>query len=119
MAILCRPMRPKDVGQCVEIVAGHSALVCRYGSNLSSLRSVWLSILGREAFRAYVYEDVQDSHSRIVGIGCSAIVSGDFLRKAKIPPFFWIGAELTGRIREGNSPLLSDKQVRRPTLTVA
>jgi DNA-binding NarL/FixJ family response regulator len=68
--------------------------------------------LGREAFRAYVYENLQDSPPRLVGIGCSAIVSDDFLREAKTPPFFWIGPEITRRIRRGQSPLLSDKQVR-------
>jgi DNA-binding CsgD family transcriptional regulator len=112
MAIICRPMRPRDVADCVVIVAGHTALVDRYGDVLNSLRSVWLSLLGREAFRAYVYKDVQDSSSLIVGVGCSAIVSSDFLRKVKTPPFFWIGPELTRRVRDGNSPLLSDKQVR-------
>jgi len=112
MAIICRPMRPKDVADCVAIVAGHAPLVARYGKDLSSLRSVWLSLLGREAFRAYVYKDVQDSGSRVVGVGCSAIVCSDFLREMKTPPFFWIGAELTRRVRDGHSPLLTDKQVR-------
>ncbi len=112
MAIICRPMRPKDVADCVAVVAGHSTLVGRYGDALNCLRSVWLNLLGREAFRAYVYKDVRDSSSPIVGVGCSAIVSSDFLRKVKTPPFFWIGPELTRRVRDGNSPLLSDKQVR-------
>jgi len=105
-------MRPKDVADCVATVAGHAALVARYGDTLNSLRSVWLSLLGREAFRAYVYKDVEGSNSRIVGVGCSAIVCSDFHRDAKTPPFFWIGPELTRRVRDGRSPLLSDKQVR-------
>ena len=75
MSIFCRPMRPKDVAPCVEIIARQPVLAPRYGSSLNYLRSVWLNLLGREAFRAYVYEDVQDSHSRLVGVGCSAIVS--------------------------------------------
>ena len=112
MAITCSPMRPRDVAGCVAIVAGHASLVARYGDDLQSLRPVWLSLLGREAFRAYVYKDVQDAGTRIVGVGCSAIVCSDFLREAKTPPFFWIGAELTRRVRDGHSPLLSDKQVR-------
>src|SRR5262249_10266608 len=32
--------------------------------------------------------------------------------EAKAPPFFWIGPELTRRVCGGQSPLLSDKQVR-------
>jgi hypothetical protein len=112
MSIRCRPMRPKDVAPCVEIVAQHPFIGPRYAGILNELQPVWLSLLGREAFRAYVYEDLQDSSPRLVGIGCSAIVSDEFLREVKTPPFFWIGAELTRRISRGHSPLLSDKQVR-------
>ena len=112
MSIRCRPMRPKDVAPCVEIVAQHPFIGPRYAGILSELRPVWLSLLGREAFRAYVYEDLQDSPPRLVGIGCSAIVSDEFLSEAKTPPFFWIGPELTRRISRGHSPLLSDKEVR-------
>jgi hypothetical protein len=105
-------MRPKDVAPCVEIVAQNPFIGPRYAGILPELRSVWLSLLGREAFRAYVYEDLQDSPPRLVGVGCSAIVSDEFLCEAKTPPFFWIGAELTRRVGRGRSPLLSDKQVR-------
>jgi hypothetical protein len=105
-------MRPKDVTECVEIVAQHPFIGPRYADTLAELRPVWLSLLGREAFRAYVYEDLQDSPHRLVGVGCSAIISDEFLREVKTPPFFWIGPELTRRISCGHSPLLSDKQVR-------
>jgi len=112
MAIICRPMRPRDVAACAEIVARHPLIRLRYAGILPELRPVWLSLLGREAFRAYVYEDLQDSPARLVGVGCSAIVSDEFLRDAKTPPFFWIGAELTRRVSRNRSPLLTDKQVR-------
>jgi hypothetical protein len=112
MAIRCRPMRPKDVAPCVEIVSQHPFIGPRYAGTLCELRPVWLSLLGREAFRAYVYEDFQDSPPRLIGIGCSAIVTDNFLREAKTPPFFWIGAELTRRISRRRSPLLSDNEVR-------
>src|SRR5262245_62893905 len=112
MTIRCRPMRPKDVCSCAEIVAEHPLIGPRYGSGISDLGPIWLSLLGREAFRAYVYEDLQHSPPRLVGIGCSAIISDDFLMEAKTPPFFWIGPELTRRVCRGQSPLLSDKQVR-------
>jgi DNA-binding CsgD family transcriptional regulator len=105
-------MRPKDVAPSVEIVAQHPFISPRYAGTLCELRPVWLSLLGREAFRSYVYEDLQDSPPRLVGLGCSAIISDEFLLEAKTPPFFWIGPELTRRISCGCSPLLSDKQVR-------
>jgi DNA-binding CsgD family transcriptional regulator len=112
MAIRCRPMRSKDVGPCVDIIARHPFIGPRYGTTLANLAPVWLSLLGCEAFRAYVYEELQGSPPRLIGIGCSAIITDDFLREAKTPPFFWIGAELTRRIHRGQSPLLSDRQVR-------
>jgi len=112
MSIRCRPMRPKDVAGCVEIVAQHPFIGPRYAGILPELRSVWLSLLGREAFRAYVYEDLLDTPPRLVGVGCSAIICDEFLREVKTPPFFWIGAELTRRVSRGHSPLLADKQVR-------
>jgi hypothetical protein len=83
MSIRCRPMRPKDVARCVEIVAQHPFIGPRYAGTLCELPSVWLSLLGREAFRAYVYEDLEDSPPRMVGVGCSAIISDEFLREAK------------------------------------
>jgi len=105
-------MRPKDVAVCVEIVARHPFIGPRYADILPALPATWLSLLGREAFRPSVYEDFSDSPARLLGVGCSAIISDDFLREAKTPPFFWIGAELTRRISSGRSPLLTDKQVR-------
>ena len=97
---------------CVDIIARHPFIGPRYGTLLGDLGPVWLSLLGCEAFRAYVYEDLQGSSPRLIGIGCSAIITDAFLQEAKTPPFFWIGAELTRRIHRGQSPLLSDKQVR-------
>jgi DNA-binding CsgD family transcriptional regulator len=105
-------MRPKDVRECVEIVATHPVLGPRYGPAIADLKAVWLGLLGREAFRAFVFEEVQDSSIRMVGIGVSAFVSDDYLLRMKTPPFFWVGPDLTMRIARGESPLLSDKETR-------
>ncbi len=113
MALRHRSMRREDVQECVEIVGAHPLLGPQYGNVIKDLRSVWLSLLGREAFRAVVFEDAKDSKVRTVGVGVSSFVSDDFLRDLKTPPFIWIGPELTKRILYGNSPLLSDKQVRQ------
>ncbi len=113
MALRHRSMRREDVQECVEIVGAHPLLGPQYGNVIKDLRSVWLSLLGREAFRAVVFEDAKDSKVRTVGVGVSSFVSDDFLRDLKTPPFIWIGPELTKRILCGNSPLLSDKQVRQ------
>jgi hypothetical protein len=112
MALRFRPMRSKDVRECVEIVAAHPMAGPHYGNGIRDLRSVWLRLLGHEAFRAVVFEYAENSKVQTVGLGVSVFVSDDFLRELKSPPFFWAGTELNKRILRGDSPLLSDKQVR-------
>ena len=87
MAVRYRPMRPNDAKECVEIVAAHPFMGPRYGSGTTDLRTVWLSLLGREAFRAVVFEDGEDTQVRIMGVGVSAFVSHDFLLELKTHPF--------------------------------
>jgi hypothetical protein len=105
-------MRAKDVRECVDIVATHPVLGPRYGDAIRDLNAAWLGLLGREAFRAVVFEDSPQSGNGIVGAGISAFVSDEFLRELKKPPFFWVGPELTRRITRSDSPLLSDRAVR-------
>jgi hypothetical protein len=113
VALRYRPMRSIDVWECVEIMRTHPTHGPQYGSGITDLRTVWPSLMGREAFRAVVFEDVEDSQVRIMGVGVSAFVSHDFLVELKTPPFFWAGPELAKRVLRGESPLLSDKQVRQ------
>src|SRR5258708_20505807 len=112
MALRFRSMRPNDVKECVEIVKTHPLLGPKYGSAIRDLRSVWLSLLGREAFRGFVFEDAKDSQVRTAGVGVSVFASDDFLLELKTRPSFWIGPELTKRLLIGDFPLLSDRQVR-------
>lgn len=112
MGIRWRPMRPKDVRKCVQIIASHPVIEPRYGNVVADLCPSWMKLLGQEAFRAVVFEESQGSDSRIIGCGVSVFVADDFLRLLKTPPFFWVGPELVKRIRSGRSPLLSNKQVR-------
>ena len=113
MAITYRPMRPRDVRECVEIVAASPIQAPRYGASIHDLATVWQGLLGQEAFRAIVLEETQD-HSKPtkVGVGVSAFISDDFLQSIKTPPLSWVYPELIRRIANGNSPLLSDKQTR-------
>ena len=112
MAISYRPMRSKDVRECVDIVARHPVKGPRYRDTIADLKPVWLELLGCEAFRGVVFEDCAHSGTKIVGVGISAFVSEEFLRSMKKPPFFWVSAELTRRVKRGDSPLLSDRDVR-------
>jgi hypothetical protein len=113
MALRHRSMRPEDVQECVEIAAAHPIIALRHGNTLGDMGAVWLRLLGCEAFRAVVFEDVKNSQIRRVGAGVSVFVSDDFLAELKTPPFFWVGPELIRRVIRGNSPLLSDKGMRQ------
>jgi hypothetical protein len=77
------------------------------------LGAVWLRLLGREAFRPIVFEELGASEVTVVGVGVSTFVSDDFLRMLKTPPFVWAGSEIVKRVMLGESPLLSDKRVRQ------
>ena len=114
MGIRWRPMRPEDVLGCADMIAAHPVSGARYGDQIIHLGKVWLSLLGREAFRAVVIESVNGSQlPERIGVGVSAFVSDAFLAELKTPPFRWIGPEFVRRMVEGNDPLLSDKQVRQ------
>jgi len=105
-------MRRKDVAECVEIVATNPVTARRYGTLISVLCKVWLHLLGREAFRAFVFEESENAHFRTFGTAVTAFVSDEFLTELKTPPFTWIGPELVRRVMQGSPPLLSDREVR-------
>ncbi len=112
MALRHRPMRPKDVAECAEIIARHPVIGPRYGSAISDLRPAWLRLLESEAKVARVLEEVDGTRATICFVGVSVFVRDDFVRELKTPPLFWVGRELARRIMRGDSPLLTDRQVR-------
>ncbi len=113
MSIRHRSMRPNDVRECVEIIAANPLVSARYGSSIADLRPAWLRVLAAQAFcGTTTIEEVEGSQVRMVGIGGTVLVSDDFVRELKTPPFFWIGPELVRRMGRGDSPLLSEKQAR-------
>jgi hypothetical protein len=107
-----RPMQPKDVRECAQVIASHPVLRARYGDAIRHLGPAWLRLLGSDAFIASVFEDVQGSKPKILGAGISAFVTDDFVKEVKTPPSFWIGRELASRVAQGKSPLLSGKELR-------
>lgn len=112
MTLRYRQMRPNDVGRCVDILAAHPVNRPRYGSAISELGKTWLRLLGSEAFTAVVFEELHGDKFDFLGAGVSVFVSDAFLREIKTPPFFWIGPEIVRRISRGDSPVLSDRQLR-------
>jgi hypothetical protein len=113
MAIRYRPMRRKDVVECVHLIAAHPVAGPRYGNAIGDLQSAWLKLLGSEAFLTFVFEEAHDGEVQFLGGGASVFVSDEFVRTIKTPPFFWIGPELAKRVMHGEFPLLSDQEVRR------
>ncbi|MGB6198622.1 MAG: hypothetical protein WA871_02705 [Candidatus Acidiferrales bacterium] len=110
-------MRPKDVRECVEIVAAHPIVAPRYGDYLADLRPAWLRLLSSNGFcSAVVFEEIDEAARRVrprmVGVGTSVFVSDDFLRELKTSSCLWIGPELAKRVVRGDSPLLSETEIR-------
>jgi hypothetical protein len=105
-------MKPRDVRECVEIVAKHPAIGPRYGNRIGDLSKVWLRLLTCEAQTASVFQEDDDPRAPICFVGFPMFVTDDFVREMKAPPLRWIGPELMERILGGNSPVLSNRQFR-------
>jgi hypothetical protein len=112
MTLRHRPMQPKDIRECAEIITTHPAIGPRYDRGLHDLSAAWRRLLGSEAMSTAVYEEVNGTATRICGVGVGVFVCEEFMREVKTPPLFWFGPELAKRINAGDSPILSDKKVR-------
>jgi hypothetical protein len=111
MSIRHRPMRPKDVRDCAEIVASVPSARRIYGNAIADLQPAWLRLLDCEAKVAVVFEEVTGTRAKICAIGVSVFVQDDFLKELKARPF-WFAPELARRLRRGHSPVLSERQLR-------
>ncbi len=112
MLLRHRPMRPKDIAECVDIVKTHPVIGPRYGRAIDDLRAAWLQLLGREAMITAVMEAVEDLRARICFVAVSVCVTDDFIRELKTAPLFWVGPELAKRTVQGDCPVLTDRQLR-------
>jgi hypothetical protein len=115
MSIRHRPMRPKDLRECVELVATQPFVGPRYGDSISNLHLAWLRLLSSNGFcsTSVIEEETEGARPRMLGVGVSVFISDDFLRELKTPPFFWIGPKLANRVARGDdSGLLSHKEVQ-------
>jgi hypothetical protein len=112
MSFRWRPMEPKDVISCAEIIAAHPVIGPRYGTAIKGLGRAWNRLLGTEAMTTAVFEDIERGRTRLAGVGVGVFVCDEFVREIKTPPQFWVGPVLVERILNGVSPVLSDKEVR-------
>jgi hypothetical protein len=108
-------MHSGDIQSCVDMIATHPTQRLRYGPAIDQLRPAWFSLLGKESFRAAVFEisdsELDSAPKNAVAVGVSVFVNDGFVRRAKTRPFVWIGPELTALVAKGRSPLLSDREV--------
>ena len=117
MHIRARPILPKDVRKCVEIVAAHPVLGPRYSETLKLLPEAMLFLMGQDAFTAVVFEEANGTSLRLLGAAVATFVAQDFLQEVKTPPFYWATPELLRRVKRGESPVLSDKRVQEANST--
>ena len=112
MSLRWRPMKPKDVAGCAEIIAAHPVIGPRYGPLVKDLGRAWLRLLDSQAMTTAVFEEVEKGRVTLAGVGVGVFVHDEFVRELKTRPQFWFGPELVKRALDGNSPVLSDQEVR-------
>ena len=110
-------MQATDVDTCVDLLERIPEIARRYGPAIASLRLAWRHLIGREAMRTAVFEEDEGERTRTWGVGVGVFVHDAFLHALKTPPMFWFGPELAKRVTQGDSPILSDKEVREANST--
>ena len=112
MSLHWRPMQPKDVAGCAEIIASHPVIAPRYGPVIKHLGRAWLQLLDSHAMTTAVFEEFEKGRVTLAGVGVGVFVRDEFVRELKARRQIWFGPELAKRVLNGNSPVLSDKEVR-------
>ena len=110
-------MKGSTKATCVDLLERIPEIVRRYGPAIASLRLAWHHLIGREAMRTAVFEEVDGARARTWGIGVGVFVHDVFVHALKTPPMFWFGPELAKRVVRGDSPILSDEEVRESNST--
>ncbi len=117
MTLRYRRMKPEDVTACVSFLLKLPLYGQQYAADPESTIRAWTALAGLDSFRAVLFEEVIDGHTRLLGPGVNVVVTDDFAREMKTSPSFWLGPELAGRVTSGRSPLLSNDQLRRANAT--
>lgn len=117
MTVRYRPLRPRDIPRFMEHFCAHPVLPFRYGAVLQDLPEAIKYTFRDDYVVVNIFEESVGSATRLIGAGMAAFVRQDFLRAAQTTPSFWLGPELVRRIASGNSPLLSQTELRRANST--
>jgi DNA-binding NarL/FixJ family response regulator len=116
MHLRSRQMRLQDARPCAELVASIPSLRQRYGGDMGLLANAFRKVLRSESLRNCILEDL-DAPNPLLGFANLVFVTDEFVRECKTPPLFWIAPELTRRIMQGNSPILTPRQVKEANST--
>ncbi len=111
MSLRHRSMDRKDIHKCVSLIARHPVIGPRYGPAIDQLGPAWLRLLGCEAMKTALFEEVRGNRAILCALGGSVFVTDDFVERLKTPPLVWCGPELAIRVTGGCSPVLADRQV--------
>jgi hypothetical protein len=100
-----------DLKRCADGFLSDAVQRSRYGAIGTALAPAWMNLLRGGSLISVVLEDLKPPVPRLAGVGVSVFVTDEFLNECKTPPLFWIGPELTKRVQQGRSPILSAKAI--------
>jgi hypothetical protein len=107
-----RPLQSEDIPQCVQTVANHPVVRHRYGQDIELLSEAWLRVLSYEAKVAISIFDEENPCGPFLYFGITVFLRDDFVSEMKKAPLCWVGSTLARRIVRGESPVLSDLELR-------
>jgi hypothetical protein len=105
-------MRRSDIDRCVDVFAKQPDFEAAYGGQKESLRQTLKRIVGMEGFLAFLFEVIEEQEVQLLGVGGIAFLGSEFVNRAKTAPYTWIGPTLMQQLLSGETPLLSDAEVR-------
>ena len=117
MRLRVRPMLPKDVKSCAELIASHPEERRRYDQLLEQLPTALVRLLRGGSTTTAVVEDKDRRIPQVVACGVSVFVTDELMRRLKTAPLVWIGPELVRRVSTGDSGVLSPQQIREVNST--
>jgi hypothetical protein len=119
MSFSYRALQSGDIPICVQHFREHPVLSTRYGNVIDLLPAALSRTFRDDYVVVNLFEETQGATTRYIGAGMAVFVSDSFLQEAKTLPFFWVGPELVRRIAAGNSPLLSEEELRNANSAAA
>lgn len=116
MSLHYRLMRRADVPWVTQVIAGNPLMAEHYGESLALLGSGLIQLLETMSAQLFVFEELTGAATHRYGFAGTVFISDNFASRLLTPPFVWIGPEVVRLICAGESPLLSDDELRQNNL---